>query len=219
MLPIETLSVHPTRPLYEACRRLLESRARRIPLVDVDDETKREMVVSVITQYRILKFIAVNVTETEMLKKPVSEIELGTYGNLQTATMDTPVIDVIHMMVKRSISSVPILDEENRVLNVFEAVDVIAIIKGGVYDELTTSVGDALSKRAEDFAGIYTCSMEDRLDTIFDTLRKSRVHRLVVIDEDSKLKGVISLSDILKYVLVEGKEYDTDVSRTGQLRG
>lgn len=207
------------RPLYEACRRLLESRARRIPLVDIDDETKREMVVSVITQYRILKFIAVNVTETEMLKKPVAEIGLGTYANLQTANMDTPVIDVIHMMVKKSISSVPIVDENNRVLNVFEAVDVIACIKGGVYDELSTSVGEALSKRAEDFAGIYTCSMEDRLDTIFDTLRKSRVHRLVVIDEDSRLKGVISLSDILKYVLVEGEEYDLEIKRAGQLRG
>lgn len=207
------------RPLYEACRRLLESRARRIPLVDIDDETKREMVVSVITQYRILKFIAVNVTETEMLKKPVAEIGLGTYGNLQTANMDTPVIDVIHMMVKKSISSVPIVDENNRVLNVFEAVDVIACIKGGVYDELSASVGEALSKRAEDFAGIYTCSMEDRLDTIFDTLRKSRVHRLVVIDEDSRLKGVISLSDILKYVLVEGEEYDLEITRAGQLRG
>jgi 5'-AMP-activated protein kinase, regulatory gamma subunit len=207
------------RPLYEACRRLLESRARRIPLVDIDDETKREMVVSVITQYRILKFIAVNVTETEMLKKPVAEIGLGTYGNLQTANMDTPVIDVIHMMVKKNISSVPIVDENNRVLNVFEAVDVIACIKGGVYDELSASVGEALSKRAEDFAGIYTCSMEDRLDTIFDTLRKSRVHRLVVIDEDSRLKGVISLSDILKYVLVEGEEYDLEITRAGQLRG
>jgi 5'-AMP-activated protein kinase regulatory gamma subunit len=196
------------RPLYEACRRLLESRARRIPLVDIDDETKREMVVSVVTQYRILKFIAVNVTETEMLKKSVSEIGLGTYGSLQTAVMDTPVIDIIHMMVKKSISSVPIVDENNVVLNVFEAVDVISIIKGGIYDELTTSVGDALNKRPEDFAGIYTCSMEDRLDTIFDTLRKSRVHRLVVIDDGGCLKGVISLSDILKYVLLEGEELD-----------
>jgi len=176
-------------------------------------------VVSVITQYRILKFIAVNVTETEMLKKPVGEIGLGTYKNLQTASMDTPVIDVIHTMVKKSISSVPIVDESNRVLNVFEAVDVIAIIKGGVYDELTTSVGEALSKRADDFAGIYTCSMEDRLDTVFDTLRKSRVHRLVVIDEDSRLKGVISLSDILKYILVEGEELDEKMTRAGQLRG
>lgn len=208
MLPIETLSVHPMRPLYEACRCMLESRARRIPLVDIDDETKREMVVSVVTQYRILKFIAVNVNETELLKKSVWEIGLGSYENLQTATMDTPVIDVIHMMVKNSISSVPIVDSNNCVLNVFEAVDVITIIKGGAYDGLETSVGDALSKRSDDFAGIYTCSTEDRLDTIFDTLRKSRVHRFVVIDEQNHLKGVISLSDVLKYVLLEGEEYD-----------
>ena len=123
------------------------------------------------------------------------------------------------MMVKKSISSVPIVDEDHRVLNVFEAVDVIAIINGCIYDELTSSVGEALSKRAPDFAGIYTCGMEDRLDTIFDTLRKSRVHRLVVIDEDSRLKGVISLSDILKYVLEEGEEYDLETARAGQLRG
>lgn len=196
------------KPLYEACRRMLDSRARRIPLVDIDDETKREMVVSVVTQYRILKFIAVNVTDTQLLKKSVSDIKLGTFGNIQTASMDTTVIDVIHMMAKKNISSVPIVDGKNRVLNVFEAVDVITIIKGGAYDGLETSVGDALSRRSDDFAGIYTCSMEDRLDTIFDTLRKSRVHRFVVIDEENHLKGVISLSDILKYVLLEGEEYD-----------
>lgn len=206
VLPLETLSVHPSRPLYEACRQMLKTRARRIPLVDTDDETKREMVVSVITQYRILKFIAVNVVETEMLKKSVSEIGLGTYRDLQTASMDTSVIDVIHMMVKYSISSVPIVDSDKRVLNVFEAVDVIAIIKGGAYDELTTSVGEALSKRAEDFAGIYTCSEGDRLDSIFDRIRKSRVHRLVVIDDENRLKGIISLSDILQYVLLHGEE-------------
>ncbi|RKF80491.1 5'-AMP-activated protein kinase subunit gamma [Golovinomyces cichoracearum] len=203
--PLETVSVNPTRPLYEACRQMLKTRARRIPLVDTDDETGRQMVVSVITQYRLLKFIAVNVVETEKLKKSVSEIGLGTYGNLQTANMDTSVIDVIHLMVKYSISCVPILDENDRVLNVFEAVDVIAIIKGGAYDELTTSVGEALSKRAEEFAGIYTCSKEDRLNSIFDTIRKSRVHRLIVIDDDNRLIGIISLSDILKYVLLFGE--------------
>ncbi|KAL3423288.1 nuclear protein snf4 [Phlyctema vagabunda] len=208
VFPIETVSVNPTRPLYEACRQMLKTRARRIPLVDIDEETNREMVVSVITQYRILKFIAVNVDETEMLKKSVSEIGLGTYGDLQTATMDTTVMDVIHIMVKHNISSVPIVDKNKRVLNVFEAVDVIAIIKGGVYDELSANVGDALSKRSEDFAGIYTCSEEDRLDSIFDTIRKSRVHRLVVIDEDNRLKGVISLSDILEYVLLYGEDAD-----------
>ena len=98
------------KPLYEACRRMLKSRARRIPLVDVDDETKQEMVVSVLTQYRILKFVAVNVKETGMLRKPLHDIGVGTYEGLSTASMETPVIDVIHTLVRKKISSVPIVD-------------------------------------------------------------------------------------------------------------
>ncbi len=47
--------------------------------------------------------------------------------------------------------------------------------------------------------------MIDRLDTLFDTIRKSRVHRFIVIDESSKLKGVLTLGDILEYVLLEGE--------------
>jgi 5'-AMP-activated protein kinase regulatory gamma subunit len=189
---------------------MLRTRARRIPLVDIDDETGRETVVSVITQYRILKFIAVNNEKyTMMLKKPVREIGLGTYGDLATATMNDSVLDVIHLMVKYNISAVPIIDKENKVLNVFEAVDVIPCIKGGAYDELSSTVGDAVSRRADDFPGMYTCGEDDRLDSIFDTIRKSRVHRLIVVDDDQCLKGIISLSDILKYVLLFGEEDDT----------
>src|SRR5690242_6825124 len=91
---------------------MLESRARRIPVVDFDDETKRTMVVSVITQYRILKFIAVNVKETQKLRKPLREMNVGTYKDIATCYMDTPVMDVIHMLVKKNISSVPIVDKQ-----------------------------------------------------------------------------------------------------------
>jgi CBS domain-containing protein len=113
--PVETISIHPERPLYEACRRVLESRARRIPLVDVDDETQRPMVVSVVTQYRILKFIAVNVRETQMLRKPLRDLRIGTYHDVASATMNTPVMDVIHMLVKKGISSVPIVDKDGNI--------------------------------------------------------------------------------------------------------
>ncbi|KAH6892982.1 hypothetical protein B0T10DRAFT_399621, partial [Thelonectria olida] len=206
-IPIETVSVHPSKPLYEACRRMLKTRARRIPLVDVDSETRKETVVSVITQYRILKFIAVNnENNTVLLKKTVRDIGLGTYKGIATARMGSSVLDVVHMMVDKNISCVPILDSEGRVLNVFEAVDVIPCIKGGAYDDLDASVGEALCKRSDESPGIYTCSADDRLDSIFDTIRKSRVHRLVVVDDENRLKGVISLSDILKYVLLSGVE-------------
>ncbi|KAK3327878.1 hypothetical protein B0T19DRAFT_176296 [Cercophora scortea] len=219
VLPLETVSVHPMRPLYEACRRMLKTRARRIPLVDIDGETGRETVVSVITQYRILKFIAVNNEQhTMLLKKPVRDLGLGTYKNLATTTMNSSVLDVIHLMVKYNISAVPVVDQDYRLLNVFEAVDVIPCIRGGAYDELSSTVGEALSRRAEDFGGIYTCGEDDRLDSIFDTIRKSRVHRLIVIDDDCRLRGIISLSDILKYVLLFGEEDDTIRGGSGSLR-
>ena len=111
--PIETISIHPLKPVYDACRKMLETRARRIPLVDLDDETQREMVVSVVTQYRILKFVAVNVKETQMLRKPLRELDVGSYKDIASARMDTPVMDVIHMLVKKNISSVPILSNES----------------------------------------------------------------------------------------------------------
>ncbi|ROT38896.1 CBS-domain-containing protein [Sodiomyces alkalinus F11] len=209
--PLETVSVHPMRPLYEALRRMLKTKARRIPLIDVDDETGREMVVSVITQYRILKFIAVNNEHnTVLLKKPVKDVGLGTWSNLVTANMGTSVLQVVNRMVKSDISCVPIIDKHGRVLNVFEAVDIIPCIRGGAYDELSASVGDALCKRPDDSPGIYTCSPDDRLDSIFDTVRKSRVHRLIVVDDDNRLRGIISLSDILKYVLLYGEEDDNN---------
>lgn len=205
--PIESVSVHPSRPLYEALRRMLKTRARRIPLVDVDDETGRETVVSVITQYRILKFIAVNNEHnTILLKKTLRELHLGTYTGIAVARMASTVLEVIDLMVNRNISCVPIVDSENRVLNAFEAVDVIPCIKGGAYDDLNGTVGEALCKRPEDNPGIFTCSEDDRLDSIFDTIRKSRVHRLIVVDDENKLKGVISLSDILKYVLLHDED-------------
>ncbi|KAL3460347.1 nuclear protein SNF4 [Aspergillus heterothallicus] len=207
--PPETISIDPERPLYEACRRMLESRARRIPLVTNDSQTDRHLVLSVITQYRILKFVAVNVSDTQKLRKPLGEIRLGSYQNVATASMDTPVIDVIHILVERSISSVPIVNSEGVVYNVFESVDVITLIKGGVYDDLSLTVGEALKKRSPDFPGIYTCSLNDGLDTIFDTIRKSRVHRLVVVDDAFRLKGVLTLSDILQYILLEGEGDET----------
>lgn len=48
--------------------------------------------------------------------------------------------------------------------------------------------------------------MQDNLGTIYDTVRKSRVHRFIIIDEEKKLKGVLTLSDILEYTLLDGEE-------------
>ena len=37
----------------------------------------------------------------------------------------------------------------------------------------------------------------------------SRVHRFVVIDEQRQLKGVLTLGDVLEYILLEGEESES----------
>lgn len=203
--PLETISINPMRSLYEACERIRLTKAKRIPLIDYDDETYHEVIVSVLTQYRILKFIALNCNkETKMLKKPLCDLSIGTYDDLATASMDTPVIDVIYLLAKRKISSVPIIDADGIILNIYEAVDALSLIQAGAYYDLELTVGEALLRRSEDFTGVHTCTDKDSLDGIFDVIRRSKIHRLVVVDKNGRLKGLVTLSDILQYIMVEG---------------
>lgn len=201
--PIETISIHPFKSLYEACQKMLKSKARRIPLIDADEAEGREIIVSVLTQYRILKFVALNCKECLMLQMPLGDLKIGVYQDLATASMDTPVIEVIDILATKRVSAVPIVDENNKLINVYESVDVLSLVKGGIYTDLSLSVGEALMRRSEDFEGVHTCTKMDKLDTIMDIIRRSRLHRLIVIDSEGRLEGIVTLSDILRYILTE----------------
>lgn len=84
-----------------------------------------------------------------MLGKPLSELNIGTYENLATVDLETPVIEVIHIFFHRGISAVPILDDDGRVINIYEAVDVITLIGSGLYQDLDLTVGQALLRRPD----------------------------------------------------------------------
>lgn len=58
------LREHPTASLFDAAKLLIQTHARRVPLLDEDSETGHEVIVSVLTQYRLLKFISINVRNT-----------------------------------------------------------------------------------------------------------------------------------------------------------
>ncbi|GCE99074.1 AMP-activated serine/threonine-protein kinase regulatory subunit [Zygosaccharomyces mellis] len=200
--PIDTASIHPARPLYEACIKMMNSTSRRIPLIDQDEDTHREIVVSVLTQYRILKFVALNCRETHLLRRPIGELNIVTEREVASCRMTTPVIDVIQLLSQGNVASIPIVDDEGHLINVYEAVDVLGLIKGGIYNDLSLSVGEALMRRSDDFEGVYTCTKNDKLSTIMDHIRKSRVHRFFVVNGAGKLTGVLTLSDILRYILL-----------------
>lgn len=73
-------------------------------------------------------------SEIQQLHLPLRKLKIGTYVSssgispfhpIATATLNTPVFDVVHMFSERSISAVPIIDEDGIVVDMYETVDVM----------------------------------------------------------------------------------------------
>ncbi|KAJ1972540.1 AMP-activated serine/threonine-protein kinase regulatory subunit, partial [Dimargaris verticillata] len=120
-----TLHVHPMSTLYEACRILLNSDYCHLALVDLDTYSRQDSVVGMLSLYTVLRFIAKNIKDKRLLREPLSQLNIGTYQEISTATMSTRVIEVIQVFVEKGISVVPILDEDGQVINVFEDADIM----------------------------------------------------------------------------------------------
>ncbi|KAG9314412.1 CBS-domain-containing protein [Chiua virens] len=234
--PPPMLREHPSSTLYDAAKLLIQTHARRLPLLDYDIETDHELVVSVLTQYRLLKFIAINCTrEIQQFHLSLRKLKIGTYVSpnpseasdasnpywpIATATLNTPVFDVVHMFSERAISAVPIIDDDGVVVNLYETVDVITLVRLGAYQALDLTISEALNQRSPDFPGVVICTAGDSLGTLLQLIKKRRVHRLVVVEGEAshlftlpeeekkggkkgRLLGIITLSDVLRYLIGE----------------
>ncbi|KAJ3134708.1 AMP-activated serine/threonine-protein kinase regulatory subunit [Physocladia obscura] len=184
------ISIHPMQSLYEASRILLEHHLYRLPLVD--DSQHAAVIVSVVTEFKILRYIAENFPDASVARQTLRELGLGMHQNLKTAAPNTPLITVLKMFVKDKISAVPIQDENGIFIDIYEKYDVLLLTKEGSSTDLSIPLSHALAGRSTEFAGIHTCSADETLGNILDTIRKMTVHRFIVL-EDNICKGILSL--------------------------
>lgn len=197
---VENVTVSPQLSLREACACIIKTKAHRVAIVDEDPVSKRQIVVSVLTQYRVLRFVALNCKETQFLNMKVKDLNLATTEEIHTTTMDAPLKEVVIKLSQSCVSALPVVDENNKVQNMYELYDVLTLIKGNGYGDLNLTVGEALMRRPPDYEGVLTCRGTDTLSDIMETIRRNRLLRLFVVDDEGTLKGVITLSDILRYI-------------------
>ncbi|TPX46773.1 hypothetical protein SeLEV6574_g03050 [Synchytrium endobioticum] len=187
--------IHPARTLYEAGSLLLKHGVHRIALLDRAGES--ETMVGIITQFQVLKYIAANYPHSENLFKTIAEIKIGVYQPLITARATTPLIEVLETFVEKRVSAMPIVDEDDNIVDVYEKHDVLMLAREGQYYDLEVPVGEALQGRGSEFEGIHTCTMQDTVGALLETIRTANVHRFLVVD-GTKLLGIIALSDLLR---------------------
>lgn len=57
------------------------------------------------------------------------------------------------------------------------------------------------------FEGVQKCILDETLYVIMERIVRAEVHRLVIVDEAEKVIGIISLSDILLYLVLRPAEH------------
>ncbi|GJQ70363.1 hypothetical protein Trydic_g22795 [Trypoxylus dichotomus] len=173
----------------------------RLPVIDPETGN----VLYILTHKRILRFLFLYINELpkpSYMNKTLKELKIGTYEDIETASEDTSIILALKKFVERRVSALPIVDVDGRLVDIYAKFDVINLAAEKTYNDLDVTLKKANEHRNEWFEGVHKCKLDETLFTIMEKIVRAEVHRLVVVDDADKVIGIISLSDLLLYLVL-----------------
>ncbi|XP_047524027.1 uncharacterized protein LOC125062280 isoform X2 [Pieris napi] len=198
---VPLVSIGPDSSLYEAIRILITNRIHRLPVIDPETGN----VLYILTHKRILRFLFLYINELpkpKYLQNKLRDLKIGTLNNIETATEDTSIIEALRKFVNRRVSALPIIDTEGRLKDIYAKFDVINLAAEKTYNNLDVTLKKANEHRNEWFEGVQKCNLDETLYEVMERIVRAEVHRLVVVNEEDKVTGIISLSDLLMYLVL-----------------
>ncbi|XP_071036176.1 5'-AMP-activated protein kinase subunit gamma-1 isoform X9 [Parasteatoda tepidariorum] len=201
------VKINATDNLAQATKLLIEEGVHRVPVLDEGGQCS----FFVLTRKNLLHYLYNNIMQRfgntivrtpSFLSKTIRELGVGTFSDIAKVTFDTKVIEALDLFVQRKVSGLPIVDENNTLLDIFAKFDVFALAKEQTYHNLDMTINEAIDK-GKVHEDVYGCTLDDTLGTVIRTIVTSKAHRLVVIDENKSVVGIVSLSDILKFLVVQ----------------
>jgi 5'-AMP-activated protein kinase regulatory gamma subunit len=196
------VTIDPSESLQKAVEMLCEEKIHRLPVLDQSTGN----ISYILTHKRLIKFLFLYINDLpkpHFMDKTPKELGIGTWVDISTISMDTPLIDALKIFLEKRVSALPLLDSEGRVVDIYAKFDAINLAADKTYNNLDVSVFDALRHRDEWFEGVRSCSENDTLMQVIELIVKAEVHRIIVTDSENRVVGIISLSDILKHIILE----------------
>ncbi|XP_015214981.1 5'-AMP-activated protein kinase subunit gamma-1 isoform X4 [Lepisosteus oculatus] len=134
-------------------------------------------------------------------------------NSLISITPYCSLFDAIYSLLKNKIHRLPVIDPESgnvlhilthkRILKFLHIFNLAAL---KTYNNLDMRVKEALQARSHCFEGVLKCYPYETLETIIDRIAKAEVHRLVLVDDDDVVRGIVSLSDLLQALVLSPAE-------------
>src|ERR1700730_6191878 len=119
----------------------------------------------------------------------VKRSESGMIVDPVTIRQDRPVREALDVMQRYHISGVPVVDEDGHLVGIITNRDL------RFEERFDLPVSEVMTKQP-----LVTVSVGTTLDQAKQVLQKHRIEKLLVIDEDKHLKGLITVKDIQKAI-------------------
>ncbi|URD77331.1 CBS domain containing membrane protein [Musa troglodytarum] len=158
--------------------------------------------------YDSLKDVALNIVQNQVATVPI----------IDSPSQEESFPHLLHLaslsgILNSQISSVPIVDDHDRLLDAYSRSDITSLAKDKTYAQIhldEVSIYQALQLRqdANPHQGsqkgqrCHMCLRSDSLQKVMEQLANPGVRRLFVVEAGSnRIEGIISLSDVFKFLL------------------
>ncbi|KAE9418077.1 hypothetical protein Angca_007746 [Angiostrongylus cantonensis] len=191
--------------LLEAARLLVQHRIHRLPVFDPDTGSP----LFILTHKRLLKFLwcfGQQFSHPEFHVCTAKDLNVGSWVGIRVVFPDTPLIDCLDILLNKGVSGVPVVER-----NTFKVVDIYSRFDAvGIALEENACLGVTV-EQALKFKN-FDRNNKDRVVSVKDTdtlwkaitvLVEKNVHRLCAVNEKGAIEGIISLSDVINYMVVK----------------
>ncbi|KAL6548486.1 hypothetical protein OROGR_008907 [Orobanche gracilis] len=151
-----------------------------------------------------------HLTEEELERHTISDWkEAKLYMNSQLNGFGG---SVSRRLVQAQVSSIPIVDDNDSLLDVYSRSDITALAKDKIYTHINpdeTTIHQVLQYRDDPFITdgcnnqrCHMCLQSDPFHMALERLSQPGVRRLVIVETGTKrVQGIISLSDVFRFLL------------------
>ena len=133
-----------------------------------------------------------------------------------TVGKDDTVESVIKLLLDKRISGVPVVDESNKVVGIVSETDLIfrdkdisippfipifeAVVFLGSVEKFEKQIRKKVAYKVEEVmtTGPITAHEDDSVEKVANLMLTKKVNRIPIVNEEGKILGIITRSDILK---------------------
>jgi CBS domain-containing protein len=181
-------------PLFEIAT-LMSNGIHRVLITD------NGMVTNIISQSDIIRAVVnrmdvvgrrarLRIEETQLVTKPVATI-----ASTQT------VVKALHLMRLKGVTGLPVVDElTGKVVASFSSSDILGLSEDTFYT-LALKIPDFLLKFYGFIKPPIVCLGSDTVENLFFKFVVYGIHRIFIVDENMIPTGVISLTDVMKFLI------------------